>query len=93
MILTTLHVVLSLMLLYSQFCRAVKTDHSTRGTVLVGFYGLTAASIFSLFAPVVLPGWRPSWDTLVLLLSIVIVQAVTSRYWRDGVPGQFKQGR
>lgn len=88
--LTTWHVVLSVILFCSQFCRAVKTDKSTARAVLLSFYGLTAASIFSMFAPVVLPGWRPSWDGIALLLAIIFVQLVTSRFWRVGTPEVFQ---
>lgn len=89
MTLTVIHVALSLALFYSQFCRSVKTDHTTHAPVLVAFYGLTAASIFSVFAPIILPGWRPSWDTLALLSSVIVVQLVTSRYWHHGAPSSF----
>jgi len=88
--LTALHLILSLALLYSQFCRSVKTDHNTRKTVIMAFYALTVASIFCLFAPLVLPGWQPSWDTIGLLAAVTAVQAATSRYWRSGVPGSFQ---
>lgn len=91
MTLTVIHVALSLALFYSQFCRSVKTDHTTHAPVLAAFYGLTAASIFSLFAPVILPDWRASWETLALLLAILVVQAVTARFWAHGVPGRFSE--
>ena len=89
MTLTLIHVVLSLALLYSQFCRSVKTDCNTRPGILAAFYLLAGAAILSLFAPLVLPGWRPSLDTVALLFAITVVQAVTSRFWRSGVPGSF----
>ena len=89
MSLTFIHVVLSLALLYSQFCRSVKTDCNTRAGILAAFYLLTGAAILSLFAPLVLPGWRPSLDTVALLFAITIVQAATSKFWRSGVPGSF----
>lgn len=89
MTLTLIHVVLSLALLYSQFCRSVKTDCNTRPGILAAFYLLTGAAILSLFAPLVLPGWRPSLETIALLFAITVVQAVTSRFWRSGVPGSF----
>ena len=89
MTLTLIHVVLSLALLYSQFCRSVKTDCNTRPGILAAFYLLTGAAILSLFAPLVLPGWRPSLETIALLFSITVVQAVTSKFWRSGVPGSF----
>lgn len=87
--LTLIHVILSLTLLYSQFCRSVKTDCNTRPGILAAFYLLTGAAILSLFAPLVLPGWRPSLETIALLFAITVVQAVTSRFWRSGVPGSF----
>ena len=89
MTLTLIHVVLSLALLYSQFCRSVKTDCNTRPGILAAFYLLTGAAILSLFAPLVLPGWRPSLETIALLFAITVVQAVTSRFWRSGVPRSF----
>lgn len=90
--LTTLHVILSAALLYSQFCRSVKMHGgNTKMPVILAFYGLTAASILSLFAPIVLPGWRPSWDTLALLAAITVVQLVTSRYWKRGAPIAFRK--
>ncbi len=89
MSLTFFHVVLSLALLYSQFCRSVKMDCNTHGGILAAFYLLTAAAVLSLFAPLVLPGWRPSLDTVALLFAITVVQAATSKFWRTGVPGSF----
>ncbi len=90
MIPTTVHVVLSFALLYSQFCRSVKTDHTTHGGVLLAFYLLTAASVLSLFAPLVIPNWRPSLETIALLFAITVLQAVTSHFWRLGPPGSFQ---
>ena len=87
---TTWHVLLSIALFCTQFCRAVNTDRSTRRSVLLSFYLLTAASILSAFAPAVLPGWRPSWDSIFLLLAIIAVQGVTAHFWRGGTPKAFK---
>lgn len=84
-----IHVVLSLALLYSQFCRSVKTDCNTHAGILAAFYLLTGAAILSLFAPLVIPGWHPSLETIGLLFAITVVQAVTSRFWRSGAPGSF----
>lgn len=87
---TVLHVMLSLALLGSQFCRAIATDKHTRLPILLAFYALTAAAVFSLFAPIVLKGWRPSWETVALLAAITAVQVVTARYWRNGTPRAFQ---
>lgn len=89
MSLTTIHVILALALLYSQFCRAIKTDHNTKLPVLLAFYLLTAATVFVLFAPAVVPGWTPSIDTVALLFAVVVVQGVTAIHWRHGVPESF----
>jgi len=89
-VLTISHVTLSFVLLVSQFCRAVATDKHTRLPILLAFYALTAAAVFSMFAPIVLKGWRPSWETIALLASITAVQVVTARYWRNGTPRAFQ---
>ena len=91
MSLTHIHVILCLALLYSQFCRAVKTDHTTRPSVLAAFYFLTVAVVVSLFAPLILPGWQPSPDSILFLLAVLIVQAVTAVHWRHGAPHAFKR--
>lgn len=86
---TTAHVVLSLLLFFVQFSRATKTSRSTRPAILLSFWMLTAASVVSLFAPIVFPGWNPSFETLLLLAAISAVQFVTARYWQDGTPSHF----
>lgn len=91
MSLTDFHIALSCALLYSQFCRAVKTDHSTKLPVLLAFYMLTAAAIFSLFAPLVIQGWSPTLDSVFMLFAILVLQAVTALHWRDGVPVAFRK--
>lgn len=91
MSLTYVHVFLCLALLYSQFCRAVKTDKTTKLPVLLAFYFLTVAVVFSLFAPVIVPGWRPTIDFILFLLAVLVVQAVTAMHWRDGVPIVFRE--
>jgi hypothetical protein len=91
MSLTDLHIALSLALLYSQFCRAVKTDASTKLPILLAFYLLTAAVVFSLFAPLVVPNWRATPDSIFMLFAILALQAVTAFHWRHGVPFAFRE--
>ena len=91
MSLTYVHVILCLALLYSQFCRAVKTDRTTKLPVLLAFYALTVAVVFSLFAPVILPGWQPSPDSVLFMFAVLVVQAVTAMHWRHGVPVAFRE--
>jgi hypothetical protein len=86
-----IHIVICLALLYSQFCRAVKTDRTTKMPVLLAFYALTVAVVFSLFAPAVLPGWQPSPDSILFMFAVLVVQAVTSVHWRHGVPDAFRE--
>lgn len=87
---TILHVMLSLALLGSQFCRAIATDKHTRLPILLAFYALTAAAVFSLFAPIVVKDWHPSWVTIALLAAITLVQWVTAHYWKNGTPRAFQ---
>lgn len=91
-VLAALHAVLALALFFTQFCRAVATDHKTRPTILLAFYALTAAAVFAFFAPIILPGWRPSWETVVLMAAMTGVQGATARYWRGNTtPRSFQR--
>ena len=85
-----LHECLCAALLYSCFCRAVKTDASTQIEVLVSFYCLSVTAIFATFAPLLM-GWEPDAVSLCLLASITLIQSVTARHWRGGVPAVFKK--
>jgi hypothetical protein len=86
---TILHTSLSLVLVYHQFHRAVHTDHRTHPAILIAFYVLTAVALYALFAPIIVTGWEPSWETIGLLFGITIVQGVTARFWRHGTPDSF----
>lgn len=82
MSLTLIHIALSLALFFSQFCLSIRTSsHSTEFSVLISAYVMTAASIVSLFAPLVVPEWSPSYETLALLSAVLIFQRVTAKYW------------
>lgn len=89
MSMTEIHVFLSVALFYSQFCRSVKMGPDTNLAVQAAFYSLTVASVVCMFAPVVVPGWKPTIDKLMLLAAILIVQAVTARFWIHGAPRSF----
>lgn len=88
-LLTLLHEVAAFALFIVQFSRATKTSRSTRPAILLTFWFLTACSIFAIFCPLVLPGWRPSLETIALLFAIAAVQWVTAKYWCDGVPREY----
>lgn len=88
-----IHEVLSMILFYTCFCRAVKTDRSVKKNVLAAFWVLGASSCLSLFAPLAF-GWNPDAVSLILLGGIVIVQVATSVLWRHGIPkGLINEGQ
>jgi ABC-type dipeptide/oligopeptide/nickel transport system permease subunit len=75
-------------LLYSGFCRLVRTSTSTRLDVRLAVYALTVAALIGLYASLFL-GYNPGWPGTTLVVAMVFVQAVTSRLWRRGVPESF----
>lgn len=81
--------ILSCTLFYTCFCRAVKTDETTRLSILLAFWVMSAASVVCIFAPLVFKGYTPDFVTILLLFSIVLVQVVASYHWRHGVPDAF----
>lgn len=83
-----LHMVLCVGLWYSVFCRAVREDKSVLPAIRLAFAFLGGAALLALVAPLVW-GWHPDPVTLLLLLAMLVVQLVTARHWRHGVPGQY----
>lgn len=83
-----LHEFLSLALLYTCFCRAVKTNKNVRKDVLAAFWFLGCVASISMFAPLSF-SWSPDFLSIALLSGIVIVQVVTSAHWKDGIPQEF----
>lgn len=88
MTILVIHEALSIILFYTCFCRAVKMDGSTRQAVLLSFWLLSMASVLCIFAPLAL-SWEPDVVSIFLLFAIVVVQLVTSSYWRHGVPRDY----
>lgn len=85
-----LHEFLAGVLFYTCFCRAIHmNDETTSYGVLFAFWILGLASVALIAAPIVSP-WRPDFPTVLLMLAVIIVQVVTSRYWHAGVPQPFK---
>lgn len=82
------HEILSIILFYTCFCRAVKTNETVRKDVLAAFWLLGVVSCIAVFAPMAF-GWEPDCMSVVLLFGIVIVQAVTAEHWRHGIPKEF----
>lgn len=85
--LLVIHEVLCLVLIYTVFCRFVRTDDTVRLDVRMTFFLLGAVACFGIPAPFY--GFIPNIFSTVLLFMIVMVQVVTSRYWRNGVPLSF----
>ena len=88
-LLTISHELACLALLYTVFCRAVRCDHTTYAAVRIAFQALGTVASLGIVAPLMWPR-VPSWWGVLLLLSIVLVQTVTARYWSDGPPTQFR---
>lgn len=82
------HELLCFVLIFTVFCRAVRMDNSVRIDVRLAFFLLGAVACIGVPAPWVW-GFSPNMFTLFLLGGITLVQIVTSRYWRVGVPLSF----
>lgn len=82
------HELLCLLLIYTVFCRAVRTDHTVRVDVRLSFFLLGVVACFGVPAPLIW-GLIPNTFTLLLLAGVTIVQISTARHWVDGVPHVF----
>lgn len=85
-------------LAWSCFCRMVRTDTGTyREVRLAIWFEFVAACLVAgmPILPALMPGfsWQvlttPWWVWVVLLVAATLMQLVTARYWRDGVPLDF----
>lgn len=82
-------------LFYTCFCRIVRTDTQTEVAVRLAFCVLASAAAacglapFGVLAPC-LPAQVPTIAQIFITLAIVLVQALTARFWRDGVPVHFQ---
>ena len=84
-----LHELLCILLLWTCFCRATRTNRSTRKPVLVSCYLLSISGLWAMFAPLI--GWMPDSVSLLLLAAITLVQTVTARFWQQSPPAAFQQ--
>lgn len=82
------HELLCLVLIFTVFCRAVRMNSSVRVDVRLAFFLLGAVACVGVPAPWVW-GFNPNAFALMLMAVIALVQIVTSRYWRNGVPLSF----
>lgn len=95
MIYVYLNFVLSGALWWTCFCRVVRTDTQTHMAVRSAFCLLAAAAVSSALAPFgvlapMVPAAEPGLMQLVLLAAMVIVQGLTAKFWKDGVPSHFQ---
>jgi len=81
-----------LMLLYSGFCRLVHTSLTTRLELRLAVYGLTVSALVGLYAAL-FQAYDPGWPGTLIVAAMVVVQVVTARLWRFGVPAPFATQR
>ena len=79
---------LCLALLYSSFCRLLKTDDGTLLEIRHGFALMGAASAGVLWALWLHAHMLP-WAWLLMLTSIVWIQLSTARHWKYQAPAAF----
>lgn len=76
-----------LALMWSCFCRLVKTDDTTMPQIRFAFWLLFSTGMLAALAPSY--GWvSAEWPTTILITAFVVMQKVTSVYWAK-VPHQF----
>jgi|GEM_PF-1834923 len=79
------HTALCLVLIAGVIRRAVMMSEDVMIDVRLAFVLLGAVALFGLVAPLVLC-WEPDPVSLSLAGSIALIQHVTARHWRYGVP-------
>lgn len=85
------HTTLCVGLLWASFCRACHTSSaSTRVSIRAAICVQAATALLAAAAPF-LWGYAPSWPAVLLLASMLTMQAVTARQWRGGVPLSFQR--
>ena len=77
-----------LALLWSVFCRLVRTSEQTRFSVRLSIFFLGVAALVGLGAP--LYGWVPDAVVFAITVACLCMQIVAARHWRHGVPHQFQ---
>lgn len=75
-------------LLWSVFCRLVRTNTRTLWLVRASIWILGAVGLLGLAIP--LYGWRPDFFHMLGMASCLNMQIVAARHWRNGVPAQFQ---
>lgn len=88
----TINTLLCAALFYTCFCRLVRTNADTAPAVRFAFCVLAIVAAGCLGAPFVMP-YVPPIPALAMEGAMVFVQAITAKYWRNGVPCHFQVTR
>lgn len=78
-------------LVWSSICRLSHTDACTDRWVRWAFVALGGSGLLG--AGAVLLGYAPAWHEVVLVISMLGVQAISARLWQRGVPSAHRTGR
>lgn len=84
------HVMAALVVMYASFCRLSKTTLETYAAVRFAIWLMGSVAALAMVAPVIW-GWRPDVFHVLILGSIGLMQIITSRQWRAGVPDRFQR--
>jgi hypothetical protein len=76
-------------LLWSVFCRLVRTTRNTLLVVRASIFFLGAVGLVGVAAP--LYGWRPDFMHMAITVACLNMQIVAARHWRNGVPSPFQR--
>lgn len=76
-------------LLWSVFCRLVRTNTSTLLAVRLSIYQLGIFALCGMAAPMY--GWQPDALIVALIWVCLCMQVVAARHWRYGVPASFQR--
>ena len=82
--------VLCVALVWTCFCRIVRTDDNTHADVRLAFCALATVAGVCLMAPVWW-GMQPQVPQLALEGAALAVQVLTARYWKYGVPTHYQK--
>lgn len=75
-------------LFYCSFCRAVHITPAAHLDIKVANFLMGIVTMLGMVAP--LYGWRPDPIVFLFVFSMLLMQSVTSRSWRNGIPADFE---
>lgn len=94
----TLHTALCLAIMWTCWCRQVRSNSQTIEAVRLAFWLMFCAAMVLLVAPIghklwpdTWPRYTIQWPTLGLMASAALVQIVTARHWLHGPPAVFQK--